>query len=125
VKGRTNQRRTSEETLRLLVPLAKHLGLCEAAEMLKHREPLRCWGIVQNDIRQHGYPTLPGKMAQPRRQVTCQEGKGCQPVKRKDVKSELLGLEGAHDSVAVGKQIVALGRPKNSLMVLMRRDKNH
>ena len=49
---------------------------------------------------------------------------GAISLSKKDVKSELPGLEGAHDSVAVGKQIVALRFPKNSLMVLIRRDKN-
>ena len=83
VRAYKNRRRTSKEPLLLLVPLVIHLGLREATGVLKYGEPLRCWGIVQNDIRQHGYPTLPGKMAQPRRQVTCQEGRGYQPVKKR------------------------------------------
>ena len=42
-----------------------------------------------------------------------------------DVKSELLELEVAHDSVAVGKKIVALSFPKNSLIVLISREKSY
>jgi len=36
-KSHERQRRTAEETLLLFVPLAKYLGLTEAAEELKHR----------------------------------------------------------------------------------------
>jgi len=42
-----------------------------------------------------------------------------------DVKSELLELEVAHNSAAVGKKIVALGFPKNSLIVLISRNKQY
>jgi cell volume regulation protein A len=42
-----------------------------------------------------------------------------------DVKSELLELEVAHDSTAVGKKIVALSFPKNSLIVLISREKSY
>jgi len=42
-----------------------------------------------------------------------------------DVKSELLELEIAGNSIAVGKQIVALGLPKSALIVLISRDKNY
>jgi cell volume regulation protein A len=42
-----------------------------------------------------------------------------------DVKSELLELEVANDSIAAGKRIVELGLPKSSLIVLISRDKNY
>ena len=42
-----------------------------------------------------------------------------------DVKSELLELEVANDSVAAGKRIVELGLPKSSLIVLISREKNY
>ncbi|MHA7877988.1 MAG: potassium/proton antiporter [Bacteroidota bacterium] len=42
-----------------------------------------------------------------------------------DVKSELLELEVAQNSTAAGKKIVALGFPKNSLIVLINRNKQY
>ena len=42
-----------------------------------------------------------------------------------DVKSELLELEVPLDSTAAGKKIVALGFPKNSLIVLISRNKQY
>jgi potassium/hydrogen antiporter len=42
-----------------------------------------------------------------------------------DVKSELLELEVANDSVAAGKRIVELGLPKSSLIVLISREKSY
>ena len=42
-----------------------------------------------------------------------------------DVKSELIELEVAHDAAAAGKKIVALGFPKNSLIVLISRNKQY
>ena len=62
-------------------------------------------------------------MASTRSQIICQKAKAISLSE--DVKSELLELEVAHNSAAAGKKIVALGFPKNSLIVLISRNKQY